>query len=116
MQFSPMSKFTFSHCLCLSLSLSLQCSGSFYSTSGKKKGCSYISLTDFCIEELQLAFRDDMESVLPLNEENWWIAVGKEVLKSEKNFRRKDGAKLGNKKSAFSFSMALLCKLFVSHL
>lgn len=76
MQFGSMSKFLFSLCLHLSLSLSPQCSGSFYSISGKKEGCSCISLTDFCVEQLQLAFRDDMESSLPLNEENCWISVG----------------------------------------
>lgn len=80
MQFSSMSKFLFSHCLFLSLSLSLQCSGSFYSMSGKKRDCSFISLTDFSIEELQLAFRDDMESALPLNEENCCIAAGERSL------------------------------------
>ena len=79
-----MSKFLFSHCLCLSFSLSLKCSGSFYSMPGKKKGCSCISLTDFSIEEFQLAFRDDVESALPLNEENCWIAVGEGSLEVRK--------------------------------
>lgn len=39
----------------------------------------------FSIEELQLAFRDDMESALPLNEENCWIAVGEESLEEQGN-------------------------------
>lgn len=64
-----------SHCLCSPLSL--WCSGSFYSVSGKKKGCSLeLSSIDLGVEEFQLAFRDDMELALPLNEENCWIAVG----------------------------------------
>lgn len=30
----------------------------------------------FGVEELQVAFRTDVESALPLNEEDCWIAVG----------------------------------------
>lgn len=77
----------------------------------KKKGCFCISFPDFCIEELQLAFRDDVESALPLNEEDCWIAVGEGSLEDRKISEQQ--TKLGNKKRAFSFSVALLCKLSV---